>query len=645
MQRRLSTAEKGKGLPFSTQEEAPRKARVRATTEVSSNSNRFRQLNLTLIGKVTNPSVQKVWNLLPFFTEMWKSARSPVGSDLGQGLFQFQFEEEADLLAVLEKRPYHYARWMVILQRWEPTISPSFPSLIPFWIKVQGIPLHLWTKETIESIGRDIGIFESLEITPLAVRMRVHVNGRLPLIKSSIIEYDNGDEVTATLVYEKLERHCSQCNRLDHELKDCLEAKAMKKARTLATQDGSTGSYSKVERPRGPTTQGRNHISRDPEQTRRRENYSYERRPPFYEPDRRQEKTTENRHTNRSSSFRRQEWQPKEDLRGRLVSRESHPGREEHSTSRRPRQDTDRDDVQRQSPGRTPSRTKTPIARSPQGSSRSNHRQLEEHNPPDDSRLQAARGSPLRLDKQCLPLEALPKEALKEAIGEVRDYMTQYTCCADPTESAARKERLRQAENLGEIEEVAANMVRTALETMDITHAPAQQQSPQERIHVAQRLGPLSPNQIAEGAIPSPHNRVPATLRLGPVSPPEDERAIADPKNPALGTKRKPGRPPGRKNTQKNPHLQASPKLLLGSTSRKRKVPQSKSSNVRRKLTHETGKSKPTSSKSSLNDHHVEDLPAENSGAQHSDNQLLRNMIPKPSKRKSGFRTRSDLGP
>ncbi|KAG5402223.1 hypothetical protein IGI04_016830 [Brassica rapa subsp. trilocularis] len=50
--------------------------------------------------------------------------------------------------------------------------------------------------------------------------MRVHVNGRLPLIKTSVIEYPNGDEVIATLVYEKL----------DHEMRDCLEAKHQKKA-------------------------------------------------------------------------------------------------------------------------------------------------------------------------------------------------------------------------------------------------------------------------------------------------------------------------------------------------------------------------------------------------------------------------------
>ena len=39
--------------------------------------------------------------------------------------------------------------------------------------------------------------------------MRVHVNGRLPLIKSSVIEYPNGDEVRVSLVYDKLEKHCS----------------------------------------------------------------------------------------------------------------------------------------------------------------------------------------------------------------------------------------------------------------------------------------------------------------------------------------------------------------------------------------------------------------------------------------------------
>ncbi|CAN6934360.1 unnamed protein product, partial [Brassica oleracea var. botrytis] len=60
--------------------------------------------------------------------------------------------------------------------------------------------------------------------------MRVHINGLLPLITSSVVEYPNGDEVVTTLIYERLDKHCTKCLRLDHELKECLVARAEAKA-------------------------------------------------------------------------------------------------------------------------------------------------------------------------------------------------------------------------------------------------------------------------------------------------------------------------------------------------------------------------------------------------------------------------------
>lgn len=110
--RRISSAEKGKGLDMGTQL-PPRSARVKVP--LPDNSELLRKHTLTLIGRVTNKTVQKVWSVIPFFTEHWKTEFKPVGSDLGNGLFQFQFELESDLLSVLEQRPYHYARWMIIL--------------------------------------------------------------------------------------------------------------------------------------------------------------------------------------------------------------------------------------------------------------------------------------------------------------------------------------------------------------------------------------------------------------------------------------------------------------------------------------------------------------------------------------------------
>lgn len=143
-----------------------------------------------------------------------------MGADLGQGCFQFQFASEKDLQKVLDERPYHFAHWMLILQRWEPSLSPKFPNLIPFWIQVQGIPLQLWSDVALKSLANDIGIFDKVEITSTKARMKVLLDGLQPLIKKATMEFDTREEVEVTLVYEKLEKHCSLCLMLDHEKLD-----------------------------------------------------------------------------------------------------------------------------------------------------------------------------------------------------------------------------------------------------------------------------------------------------------------------------------------------------------------------------------------------------------------------------------------
>ncbi|KAF2546345.1 hypothetical protein F2Q70_00019352 [Brassica cretica] len=90
--------------------------------------------------------------------------------------------------------------------------------------------------------------------------------------------------------------------------------------------------------------------------------------------------------------------------------------------------------------------------------------------------------------------------------------MTQYTNCADPSESAARKERMRQAEAQGDFEESAVQIVKTNLaraseETVPITSDPISQ----ERFPISARLGPT--NRVSD-----PTERTPIFARLGPVN-------------------------------------------------------------------------------------------------------------------------------
>ncbi|CAN7080857.1 unnamed protein product [Brassica oleracea var. botrytis] len=124
-------------------------------------------------------------------------------------------------------------------------------------------------------------------------------------------------------------------------------------------------------------------------------------------------------------------------------------------------------------------------------------------------------------------------EALNAAREELRDTMTQYISCADPAESAARRERVRQN---GIIEDSVTQMARAAL---------ARHQSPEtclnspDRTPALHRLGPLNlPVQETGNILIKSPKRTPALLRLGQASPPNQL--------PIPPTETVPGRPRAR---------------------------------------------------------------------------------------------------
>lgn len=260
MARRLSYAEKGKGV---AQPSEPLRSGRIVVPEFDS-SELIKKHELTLVGRVTSLKHQRVWSLIPFFSDLRKTSSRPIGADLGQGLFQFQFANKEDMELVLEKRPYHFAKWMIILQKWEPTLSATFPSQIPFWIRVQGVPLHLWREDILRRIGEDLGRYQGCEITPGCLKMRVEINGLLPLLKKYTLEFQQGGEVSATLVYDKLDKHCLNCSKLDHEAENCPAIKEQR--RSVAPLPEGHSDRSRTERSH-PPLQPRNHTHNGERQT------------------------------------------------------------------------------------------------------------------------------------------------------------------------------------------------------------------------------------------------------------------------------------------------------------------------------------------------------------------------------------------
>lgn len=669
--RRISSAEKGKGLDLSTQQPL-RAARVKVP--LPDNSELLRKHSLTLIGRVTNKTTQKVWSLIPFFTEHWKTEFKPVGSDLGNGMFQFQFELEADLLSVLEQRPYHYARWLIILQRWEPTVSPSFPSLIPFWIKVQGLPVHLWTEPTIKCIGSDIGIYEKAEIRALTARMRVHVNGLLPLITKSVVEYPNGDEVPVTLVYERLDKHCTKCLRLDHELKECLVARAEARALREAQEGSREPTIQKADR----DSESIRGYSAAPAQGRQTQRFQEQNDPatfkfsaPYQSNDRE----------------KKSDFEPRRQQQNRAYKAQSHSW-QERGQQRRTHQTRDRSQMVEARSSRS-RRDYTNQNILPAPPSRSFYREVQKHGPDHretgssvsrNNQTNDARGNPHYLEQ-----EGMRQDPLRDNSRDVEGVAVQKDRYIELLERESSSKRTEHEVGRGQLEDAVLQVVRASL-NMATEKSPHANNTFPERVPATQRLGispqhnavntgngtEISPsssqiripatqrlgsNEQAKGnssgkhldvPAPSPQERlsaskrlgghvspnsqarVPATLRLGPEPVPsstftQQEQTVV---------KRKPGRPPGRTK------VPSSPSLRREASAKIRKVKTPRTTKCRRKLSVEESRLGVTKNKDK-----ARGLPAlpESSGANthSSDNVPLSNMIPKSNRRKTGFRVPS----
>lgn len=545
MSRKFTYSEKGKAVASSSL--PPLIPRIKVP---DFDSTKLREKHsLTIIGRLTNPAMQRMWSLIPFFAEMWKTSSRPVGADLGQGRFQFQFANEQDLVSVLENQPYHFSRWMVILQRWEPTSSSSFPSLIPFWIDVKGIPVHLWSEETMTSVAKGAGIFERAEITGTHARVRVTVNGLQPIVKQAFVDFANGEEVLADLIYERLEKHCKKCNRLDHEDKDCPSS------RPRSSEVNRSLPPPPPPPRRNPPSPPRRNNREDYPARRSDSDHSRQSQPHRYnqQEDRKRHRSPEHR---RSSEHRRQ--YSHEDRHSKDYRRRS----PEHLFGP-PRHDRHRSHERHLFPRQTSSGHSF----GGQKSSDYSHEKLENVR---DNVVACSRSlgskdreaySTARVQRrsaeisQGVKLGEVPQAALNIALGELRDVMIQYVNCGDPTESAARRERYRQAEDQGQFEETAEQMVRANLQ---LSAGNQRERTPelsnsQERVPMSQRLGPVNAPCLAPKPKPKAKKRF---------------------------TKKKLGRPPGKNKNQQKP--QDSPRILAAGPTKRRRLLQPQPSPRRR---------------------------------------------------------------
>lgn len=183
------------------------------------NENLIESNRLTLIGRLTNTVIQKPRAVIDFMAQVWNLEGRVTGRPLGLDKFQIKFETEHELTQVLEKGPYHYKRWMLLLQQWEPTVSDQFPFNISFNVRIHGIPLHYWSEKTILTIGKQLG--KCIIKDEKEAKIWVEINGLVPLTMNMEIEIPTEGTTEVEFEYIKIEKHCFTCFSLFHEESGC----------------------------------------------------------------------------------------------------------------------------------------------------------------------------------------------------------------------------------------------------------------------------------------------------------------------------------------------------------------------------------------------------------------------------------------
>ena len=162
---------------------------------------------------------------------LWKPNKNIQLSVIGEELFLVDFEDECDKRRVVDMRPWHYEKQLVLFQEFEGEKNPKDIILkwSPFWVQIYNLPLKSRTRETGKAIGASLGKVIEVDVADTGVqwgtclRVWVDIDVTRKLIRGRKINFEEGGARWVHFKYERLPNFCYRCGLLEHDLKDCLE--------------------------------------------------------------------------------------------------------------------------------------------------------------------------------------------------------------------------------------------------------------------------------------------------------------------------------------------------------------------------------------------------------------------------------------
>ncbi|XP_018443474.2 uncharacterized protein LOC108815338 [Raphanus sativus] len=182
---------------------------------------------LSLMGRILNPRCQKMSSLIMKMPRKWQKEGRVRGIALSPERFQFIFKYEHDLVDVLERGVQTHQEWVIVLERWVENPPEDYLQFIPVWVQISKIPVNCYTVGALTALGDLVGktvvvAFDPTKpVTQNFIRVKVNFNVAHPLKSSRTISLKGGTEAVVHFHYEKIQKRCFNCQRLNHEKDYC----------------------------------------------------------------------------------------------------------------------------------------------------------------------------------------------------------------------------------------------------------------------------------------------------------------------------------------------------------------------------------------------------------------------------------------
>ena len=113
------------------------------------------------------------------------------------------------------------------IKKWVETPPLGYLQSVSIWVRISNIPVNHYTKPAITELGELIGHVEVVAFDPEKsprqdyVRVKISIEVTKPLKKSRVLNLPGGGQTTIYYFYEKVQKRCTECQRLTHAKEHC----------------------------------------------------------------------------------------------------------------------------------------------------------------------------------------------------------------------------------------------------------------------------------------------------------------------------------------------------------------------------------------------------------------------------------------